>query len=189
VRIALIGVDAVTANYEVEPGVQTGVVDFDAGAGTETPGTNPWLSSQFLEDIAAATAQADVVIPYFHGGVEYVSVPPRWLVDGAHAAIDAGATMVVTNHPHVIGCLETYNGRPIVYSPGNFIFDQMFSVEVRSGFVLDLTLRGDRVVGLRCHGVEIQDFHQPRLMTAGEHAGLMDRFWSTTDRLADGEFG
>jgi hypothetical protein len=37
--------------------------------------------------------------------------------------------------------------------------------------------------------VEIEDFHQPRLMTAGEQAGLMDRFWRSTDRLASGEFG
>ena len=189
VRVALLGVDGVTANYEVSPGAPNGVVDFDAGAGAETEGTNPWVTSQFLEDIAAAATQADVVIPYFHGGVEYVAVPPRWLVDGAHAAIDAGATLVVTNHPHVVQGMEIYRGRPIVYSPGNFILDQMWSVEVRSGLILDLTLRGDRVVGLRCHGIEIEDFHQPRLMTAGEHAGLMDRFWRSTDRLAGGEFG
>jgi len=184
VRVALLGIDGVTANYEVEPGVQNGVVDFDAGAKAEQPGTNPYLTEQFVDDIAAATEQAEIVIPYFHMGAEYVSIPPEWSVAGARAAIDAGATMVVTLHPHVIQGMEIYNGRPIVYSPGNFIFDQMFSAEVRSGYILDLTLRGDKVVGLRCHGVEIEDFHQPRLMSAGEHAGLMDRFWASTDRLA-----
>ena len=182
--VALLGYDGVTANYEIAPGPDTGVLDFDAGAGPETAGTNPYLSQQFLADIADAASRADVVVPYFHMGVEYVAVPPDWAVAGARAAIDAGATLVVTLHPHVIQGMEIYAGRPIVYSPGNFIFDQMFSVEVRSGFILDLTLRGDRVVGLRCHGIEIEDFHQPRLMTAGEHAGLMDRFWASTDRLA-----
>ncbi len=120
-------------------------------------------------------------------GAEYVAIPPAWAVAGARAAIDAGATLVVTLHPHVIQGMEIYNGRPIVYSPGNFVFDQMFGVEVRSGFILDLTLRWDRVVGLRCHGVEIEEFHQPRPMTAGEQAALMDRFWASTDRLASGE--
>ncbi len=186
-RIAVLGVDAVTANHEVQPGREFGVVGVDVAAGPESEGTNPWDTAQFLADITAATQQADIVIPYFHGGVEYVAIPPQWLVDGAHAAIDAGATLVVTNHPHVIQGMEIYAGKPIVYSPGNFIFDQMFSVEVRSGLILDLTLRGDRVVGLRCHGVEIQDFHQPRLMIAGEQAGLMDRFWRSTDRTASGE--
>ena len=183
--IALLGIDGVTGNQDYpEPSKETGVVEAASAAGEGSAGTNPYASRLFLADIAAAAEQADVVIPYFHGGTEYVAVPPTWLVEGARAAIDAGATAVVTNHPHVIGCLEIHAGRPIIYSPGNFVFDQMFSVEVRSGFVLDLTLHGNRVVGLRCHGVEIEDFHQPRLMTAGEQAGLMDRFWAATDRLA-----
>ena len=59
----------------------------------------------------------------------------------------------------------------------------MFSVEVREGFILEIVLRGNKVVGLRPRGVEIEDFNQPRLMSAGEHASLMDRFWTSTDRL------
>ncbi|MDP9365940.1 MAG: CapA family protein, partial [Chloroflexota bacterium] len=182
--IALLGIDGVTANFEVGPGRENGVVTADAAASPDGPGTNPFISDQFLADIAEAAGRADVVIPYFHMGVEYVAVPPEWATAAARAAIDAGATLVVTLHPHVIQGMEIYAGKPIVYSPGNFVFDQMFSVEVRSGFILDLTLRGDRVVGLRCHGVEIEDFHQPRPMSAGEQANLMDRFWASTDRLA-----
>lgn len=182
--IAWLGIDGVTANYEVEPGAENGVVDFDAGATAERPGTNPYLSTQFLADIAAAAATTEVVIPYFHMGAEYVAVPPAWAVAGARAAIDAGATMVVTNHPHVVQGMEIHNGRPIVYSPGNFIIDQMWGVEVRSGYALEVVLRGGRVVGLRVHGTEIEEFHQPRLMSAGEQANLLDRFWSSVDRLA-----
>ena len=109
---------------------------------------------------------------------------PEWAATAAHAAIDAGATMVVSNHPHVIQGMETYAGRPVVYSPGNFIFDQMFAAEVRSGYVLEIVLRGTTVTGLRFHGIEIEEFHQPRPMSAGEQAALMDRFWAATDRLA-----
>jgi poly-gamma-glutamate synthesis protein (capsule biosynthesis protein) len=94
--------------------------------------------------------------------------------------------MVVTNHPHVIQGMGVHDGKPVVYSPGNFIFDQMFSVEVRTGLILEIVLRGNKVVGLRPKGIEIVDFHQPRLMSAGEHAALMDRFWWATDRLASG---
>ena len=43
--------------------------------------------------------------------------------------------MVVTNHPHLIQGMETFAGKPIVYSVGNFVFDQMFSNEVRTGTV------------------------------------------------------
>lgn len=183
-RIAFLGIDGVTANYEVEPGTINGVLDFDAGATADRPGTNPFLMSQVLEDISAATAVADIVIPYFHYGAEYVSVVPAWAAAAARSAIDAGATMVVTNHPHVNQGMEVYAGRPIVYSPGNFILDQMWAVEVRSGYVLEIDFRGTRIVGLRIHGVEIEDFHQPRPMSAGEQATLLDRFWAASERLA-----
>lgn len=183
-RIAFLGIDGVTANYEVEPGTINGVLDFDAGATEDRPGTNPFLMSQVLEDISAATAIADIVIPYFHFGAEYVSVVPDWAAAAARAAIDAGATMVVTNHPHVNQGMEVYAGRPIVYSPGNFILDQMWAAEVRSGYVLEIVFRGTRIVGLRIHGVEIEEFHQPRPMSAGEQATLLDRFWAASERLA-----
>ena len=186
-RIAFLGIDAVTANYEVEPGLATGVLDVDVGATTDGAGTNPYLVAQVVEDIAAATAVADVVIPYFHLGAEYVAVVPPWAVQAAHAAIDAGAAMVVTNHPHLIQGMEVYAGKPIVYSLGNFILDQMWAAEVRSGYALEIILRGTTIVGLRFHGVEIEDFHQPRPMSSGEQAALMDRFWAATDRLAGRE--
>jgi poly-gamma-glutamate synthesis protein (capsule biosynthesis protein) len=188
-RIAFIGIDGVTANYDVEPGREHGVLDFDAGATAERAGTNPYLGWQVTEDIVAATAVADVVIPYFHLGAEYVAVVPPWAVQAAHAAIDAGAAMVITNHPHLVQGMEVYAGKPIVYSPGNFILDQMWAAEVRSGYALEIVLRGGTIAGLRFHGVEIEEFHQPRPMNSGEQAVLMDRFWGATDRLATREGG
>jgi poly-gamma-glutamate capsule biosynthesis protein CapA/YwtB (metallophosphatase superfamily) len=183
-RIAFLGIDAVTANYEVEPSPATGVLDVDVGATNDRAGTNPYLAAQVAEDIAAAASIADVVIPYFHLGAEYVANVPSWAVQAAHAAVDAGAAMVVTNHPHLNQGMEVYAGKPIVYSPGNFILDQMWAAEVRSGYALEIILRETAIVGLRFHGVEIEDFHQPRPMTSGEQAALMDRFWAATDRLA-----
>jgi poly-gamma-glutamate synthesis protein (capsule biosynthesis protein) len=186
-RIAFLGIDAVTANYEVEPVAATGVLDVDVGATSNGAGTNPYLASQIVQDVKAATAVADVVIPYFHLGAEYVAVVPPWAVQAAHAAIDAGAAMVLTNHPHLIQGMEIYAGKPIVYSLGNFILDQMWAAEVRSGYALEIILRDTTIVGLRVHGVEIEDFHQPRPMSSGEQATLMDRFWAATDRLAGRE--
>jgi poly-gamma-glutamate synthesis protein (capsule biosynthesis protein) len=95
--------------------------------------------------------------------------------------IDAGASAVLTSHPHATMGMEIYNGKPIFYSIGNFVYDQMFSVETRQGYFLDLTFRGRDIVGFRIHGVEIMDFVQPRFMSAREHAGFMDRFWRSVD--------
>ena len=52
-----------------------------------------------------------------------------------------------------------------------------------------LVLRDGKVVGLRPRGVEIEDFNQPRLMTAGEHASQMDRVWQNTDRISAADAG
>jgi capsule synthesis protein PGA_cap len=189
-RIAVIGIDGVTANEEARADGATvylselGNTEF-AGASSGVAGTNPYVLNDVLADIEFLVSQYDIVIPYFHLGVEYKAVPPQWAVEGARAAIDVGATMVVTNHPHVIQGMEVYGGKPIVYSVGNFIFDQMFAVDVRQGMILEIVIRG-AVVGLRFKGVEIEDFNQPRLMSAGEHASQMDRFWAATDRLANG---
>ncbi|MGH2548506.1 MAG: CapA family protein, partial [Thermomicrobiales bacterium] len=122
-KIAIYGVDGVTANNEQSAGVLADYV----GATADGAGTNPFATDQFTSDIQSLASQYDVVIPYFHMGVEYVPIPPDWALQGARNAIDAGATMVVTNHPHLIQGMEVYNGKPIVYSVGNFVFDQMFS--------------------------------------------------------------
>ena len=184
VSIAFLGHDAVTANLDIEPSRALGVVEQTWGADDSSPGTNPFGLDQFLADVAAAVAGHDIVIPYLHGGAEFKWVVPDWLQAAARGAIDAGATLVVTNHPHIIQGMEVYAGRPIVYSLGNFIFDQMFSVDTRQGMILDLTFDGPELVGLRLGGVEIYDFCQPRPMSAPEQSALIDRFWRSTDRLA-----
>lgn len=192
--LAFIGIDGVTANEEARDfGATVYLSELGnagySGATGDSPGTNPYITDQFLGDIEALAGQYDIVIPYFHFGIEYFNVPPAWAREGAKAAIDRGATMVVTNHPHVIQGMQIYKNTPILYSVGNFIFDQMFSVEVREGNILEIVLRDDKVVGLRVRGVEIEDFNQPRLMTAGEHASQMDRFWEATDRITAVEAG
>lgn len=180
VTVALLGINGVSANPD--PSLP-GAVQADDAATADTPGTNPLVPDQYLADIKAAAAQGDVVIPYFAMGVENTSLPPSWVVQTAHAAIDAGAALVVATHPHWIQGIELYKGKPIVYSLGNFVFDQEFSVQVRQGMILEVTLRGKQIAGLRVHGVEIEDFNQPRPMTTAEQASFLDRLWELTDRL------
>lgn len=185
VPITFLGIDGVTANLDrPDWDLSQGVVGAEWGATDDGPGTSPYTESSLVEQVAAAVADGGVVIPYIHAGTEYVGVPPAWLRAGARAAIDAGAAAVVTNHPHVVQGMEVHNGRPIVYSPGNFVFDQMEAWELRTGAALELGLRGDRVVRVRLHGVVIEDFHQPRLMDAGEQAALEDRFWGNSARMS-----
>ena len=65
---------------------------------------------------------ADLVIAYFHWGVEteYRSNSHQW--DLGHFTVDNGADLVLGSHPHVIQGIEVYKGKNIVYSLANFSF-------------------------------------------------------------------
>jgi poly-gamma-glutamate synthesis protein (capsule biosynthesis protein) len=82
---------------------------------------------QMKRDIAAAKQHADLVIVLLHAGNEVTAVISNinneQLLD-ARTAIDAGATLVVGAHPHVLQQIERYHGGLIAYSLGNFVFDQ-----------------------------------------------------------------
>jgi poly-gamma-glutamate synthesis protein (capsule biosynthesis protein) len=82
---------------------------------------------------------ADFVIVMPHWGVEYETTSNQKQKDLSHAWIDAGADMVIGAHPHVRQESEIYKDKHIYYSLGNYIFDQWFSSEVKTGKVLDIT--------------------------------------------------
>ncbi len=65
-----------------------------------------------------------VIIVSLHWGAEHKLEPvPRQRHD-AHMLIKAGADLLVCHHTHTLQTIEDYNGHPIYYSVGNFIFDQ-----------------------------------------------------------------
>lgn len=65
---------------------------------------------------------AQVIIASLHWGEEKAEYPNDVQVELAHAAIDAGADLVLGHHPHVLQGIEQYKGKNIVYSLGNFCF-------------------------------------------------------------------
>ncbi|HYH12475.1 MAG TPA: CapA family protein, partial [Thermomicrobiales bacterium] len=180
--IALIGIDGVTANVDY-PG--SWAVPVNVGATASQPGTNPLVEDQILADITSLASQYDIVIPFFHAGEQYRWMLSEWMIGLARRCVDAGATTVVTSHPHVTQGMEWYNTTPLFYGIGNFIYDQMFTIDTSQGHIVDLTFRGDQIVGLRLHGIQIEDFTQPRLLGPGENAAFMDRIWRSHDFMRD----
>lgn len=73
------------------------------------------------------------IIIFPHWGVEYAPKHNNVQEQLAHTWIDAGADLVIGSHPHVIQDSELYHGKPIVYSIGNFLFDQTWSIETQRG--------------------------------------------------------
>lgn len=80
--------------------------------------------SNLVAQIRKAKQNADLVCVSVHWGDEYKTLPNKRQVGTAHAAIDAGADLILGHHPHVLEGIEVYRGKPILYSMGNFVFDQ-----------------------------------------------------------------
>lgn len=93
-------------------------------------------------DVAALLKKADVVIVSMHNGWEYQPKPSPEQVVFAHAAIDAGATLVIGHHPHVTQPMEHYGPGVIYYSLGNFVFDQFQRVETQHGEIAEVAFAG-----------------------------------------------
>jgi poly-gamma-glutamate synthesis protein (capsule biosynthesis protein) len=74
--------------------------------------------------ISRVRQEADIVIVTFHGGNEHFEFPRPGLRKLCQYFIDIGADAVIGHHPHVPGAYEYYQGKPIVYSLGNLIFDR-----------------------------------------------------------------
>ncbi|MDO5416412.1 MAG: CapA family protein [Lachnospiraceae bacterium] len=75
-----------------------------------------------LEEIRKGKEACDYLVVYVHWGVEREERPKDYQRQLARQFIDAGADLVIGSHPHVLQGVEYYQGKPIVYSLGNFVF-------------------------------------------------------------------
>lgn len=108
-------------------------------------GSNPGYSAYDSEDAQKQISDnndSDMIIAYMHFGNEYSNSPNENQVKIAHELIDYGADVVLGAHPHVTQGIEMYNGKPIFYSLGNFIFDQS-NEATHSAYFVKIDLVGD----------------------------------------------
>ena len=89
--------------------------------------------------IAEAREKADFVVVYEHWGMENDTVLEEYQTTSGREFIDAGADVVVGDHPHVVQGIEWYNGKPIFYSMGNY----WFSSKPRYTMLLEIQLQKD----------------------------------------------
>lgn len=88
-----------------------------------TPGMfQTYDPARLNEAIRAADQTCDHVIVFLHWGIERNQTPEEYQRTLARGYIDAGADMVIGCHPHVLQGFEYYNGVPIAYSLGNYLF-------------------------------------------------------------------
>lgn len=75
------------------------------------------------EDVKRARLSADVVVVAIHFGLHFVRAKlAEYQPEVCHAAVDAGADVIIGTHPHILKAIEVYKGKVIFYSLGNFSF-------------------------------------------------------------------
>jgi poly-gamma-glutamate synthesis protein (capsule biosynthesis protein) len=149
-RVAVLAYDTIAGGY---------------AAGSARAGSARMSRPALRADVRAARrAGADIVIVFPHWGTEYDATPFTNQQRLGRAAIDAGADLVIGNHAHWAGAMEVYEGKPIWYALGNFVFDQTWSEPTMEGITLELTFVGATLRQVRMRPHIILDKAQPNFL-------------------------
>jgi poly-gamma-glutamate capsule biosynthesis protein CapA/YwtB (metallophosphatase superfamily) len=170
VSVAILGYDTVKPAY---------------GATSTSPGSNQMSVARVTADVKAARAAgAGLVIVFPHWGIEYSATTTALQRRLAHAAIDAGADVVIGSHTHWAGGMEVYKGRPVFYSLGDFVFNITRSEQTEEGIVLELTYAGNHLIQAQLRPYLILDGSQPNLLDpAGSGKVVMKQVFGASPGL------
>lgn len=124
--------------------------------------------------IAEAKKTHDYVIVSFHWGVEYQDDANSDQVSWARAAVDAGADLVASSHPHVIQGVEYYKNRLIAYSLGDFVFDH-YSRKTGEAFILNAQMGPDGISNVEIVPVYLDGYGAPKVVTGSEATVILTR--------------
>jgi len=143
---------------------------------------SPINFTQAEEAIYRAKQQSDLVMAFLHWGQEYRDRPESDTVALAHWLIDHGVDVVIGGHPHWVQGISSYKGKPIVWSLGNFVFDQDWSKETQQGLTVALRVT-DTQIGIQPFPVSIK-VSQPAL----EEGETLSTRLGALAKISDPEF-
>jgi poly-gamma-glutamate capsule biosynthesis protein CapA/YwtB (metallophosphatase superfamily) len=121
----------------------------DEVAGPDKPGTAAGHDfSLMVHAVERARSDADLVVVMIHWGVELDTQPRGYQVSEGHRLIDAGADMIFGAHSHRLQPFDVYEGKPIFWSLGNFVWPN-FSAEGSTTAVAEVIVRPDGTIRAR----------------------------------------
>ncbi len=135
------------------------------GAGNNYPGISNFNLDRIIKHISdiRISRAVDLLFVSLHWGEEYKEVPSAKQKEIAKKLIDAGADVIIGHHPHVVQEFEEYKNGLIFYSLGNFIFDQNFSEETMSGYLVKIDIFYKAIIGWKVFETKINDDFQVEL--------------------------
>lgn len=161
----------VTFNFLCQSAIVGSLYADGKNPGVPYLGLEPWYrrNQNSLDDLVAdieRSAGNSVLIDSPHWGVEYKQYPNDDQREAARLMVDRGADLVIGTHPHVVQSAEYYADKYIIYSLGNFIFDQEWSTETKQGVMLSSYFYGDKNVSNVLVPLQIENYAQPSFVAA-----------------------
>lgn len=135
---------------------------------------NPDLYAELEESYIMKTIdklksmKLDYKIISLHWGNEYINYPSLNQIKLAHKIIDKGINIIAGQHPHVIQPIEEYNSGLIFYSLGNFLFDMLWSKNVRHGLAVRLILNKNKRIDYKLINIQLQKDYSPKFFPNGK---------------------
>ncbi|GKU79891.1 CapA family protein [Paenibacillus sp. L3-i20] len=127
--------------------------------------------------IESAKKQADIVVVMVHWGEMETDQPKPYQKNNARIYIDAGADLVIGSHPHVLQGFETYKGKWIAYSLGNFVFTNYPKGALAETGVLDASCTKEADCKLSFNPMIVTEV-QPTPLEGEDAKALLDRLTS-----------
>lgn len=124
------------------------------------PGILLASNKNFESIITREKAKVDFLVVSFHFGDEYKPATNRQK-DLATRAVKSGADVIVGHHPHVIQEDTIIDGKPVLYSLGNFVFDQKNPPQTKVGMVAVITFNNDGTISLEKFSSDRDSFYRP----------------------------
>ena len=158
-------------------------------------GGDPVVLPSVVKRIKALKTEKNLVIVSFHWGAEGVYQPNGVQLALGHAAVDAGADLVIGTHPHVLQGVETYRGRHILYSLGNFVFGghgnpaDKDSIIYQEAFVEKDGRMGPgemTIVPVRISSVTARNDYRPVLLEGEERERVLTKMRKLSEALRGG---
>jgi poly-gamma-glutamate synthesis protein (capsule biosynthesis protein) len=153
----------------------TDVVPDSYEASENRAGTAFMRTEKMSKTVKEAKQKVDFVIVSMHSGTEYADTPNNSQINFAHAAIDAGADLIIGHHPHVVQTLEKYKEKYIFYSLGNFVFDQPQSQGTKEGLAIKVYFAKDEINKVSLLPVVMENLGQPRRADTSEAEKILKR--------------
>lgn len=180
--------------YFVVNGVKVGYVAasraeitrYTPQAEEEEPGVLLMYESQeFSEVIRNASLECDYLVAYVHWGTEDSDQFEDYQHDQAKELLDSGADIIIGGHPHVLQGIEYIDGKPVIYSMGDFWFNE----ETKYNGLLDLKVTGEGLKELSFVPCQQTEYTTRYLSEKEEQRELYDYLEELSDGVKIGDDG